>query len=168
MRPGPIFLGLFIAVALAALAQAQAPTERQFKTANWVGGVYFNGQTFAGCFVRRSYPDGTKIELQLTPRLEMWVGGAKDNWSFNPNQEFELTFEIDGAYTKKFTGKANAQSRTTLWFNVGNDADLRRALAGNGTMTWVDPKGLKFPFPLANSDNAMRKLLACTALYGVD
>lgn len=168
MRPGPVFLGLFIAVAFAAPAPAQAPSERSFKTANWVGGVIFNGQTFGGCFVQRSYSDGAKIELQLTPQLQMWVGGAKANWSFNPNQEFELTFEIDGTYAKKFTGKANAQSRTMLWFNVGNDAELRRALAGNGTMTWVDPKGLKFPFDLANAANAMRKLLACTALYGVD
>jgi len=157
-----------MAVALAAPAPAQAPSERQFKTANWTGGVIYSGQTFGGCFVHRDYPDGTKIQLQLTPQLQMWVGGAKSNWSFNPNQEFELTFEVDGAYKKTFTGKANANSRIWLWFNVGNDADFRRAVAGNGTMTWVDPKGLKFPFDLANGANAIRKLLACTALYGID
>ena len=157
-----------MAVALAAPAPAQAPPERQFKTTNWVGGVIFSGQTFGGCYVHRDYPDGTKIQLQLTPKLEMWVGGSKANWNFSPDLQFELSFEVDGTYAKKFTGKVNATSRNWLWFNVGNDAEFRRAVAGNGTMTWVDPKGLKFPFDLANSANAMRKLLACTALYGVE
>lgn len=167
MRPGPILLRLSFAAALA-VAPAEAQQRQIFRAADWQGGALYNSnQQFGGCYIMRSYADGTKVEIQLTPRLEMWVGASKTNWNFDPNQQFELTFEIND-FKRKYNGKASAQYRNTLWFNVGNDPELRRALAGNGTMTWVDPKGLRFPFDLANSDNAMRKLLACTALYGVE
>jgi len=171
MKPGPIFLGILFAIGVGGPASGQTPPSapaRTFKSSDWVGGTYFNGQQFTGCYVGRSYSDGTKIEFQLTPRLELWIGASKTAWNFDPSKEFELTFEIDGGYRKAFKGQTSAKNRSTLWFNVGNDPDMRRALAGNGTMTWVDPKGLKFPFPLPNSDNAMRKLIACTALYGVE
>jgi hypothetical protein len=35
-------------------------------------------------------------------------------------------------------------------------------------MTWVDAQSTRFPFNLTGGDNAMRKLLACAALYGAE
>jgi hypothetical protein len=164
MRAGRALCAVAVASALAAPAAAQ----NTFKTANWSGGTYFQGDKFSGCYVRRTYADGTKVEFQMTPRLEMYMGASKPGWSFTAGQKFELSFEMDGGFRKTYSGAADSNQRDTIWFTIGNDPDLRRALAGNGTLTWVDPKGLRFPFAMENADNALRKLLACTALFGVD
>jgi hypothetical protein len=158
---------LAIGLVVAGLAAAPALAQNTFKSGNWTGGPYFNGQQFSHCYVSVGYTDGTQLHLQLTAQLTMYVGASKSNWSMDPTKQYDVSFEADG-YKKSFRGRVNADRRNTIWFTIGNDADLRRALAGNGTMTWVDAQGARFPFSLAGGDNAMRKLLACTALYGAE
>jgi hypothetical protein len=161
---------LLVCVLLAAgmLGPGAVLAQNTFKVGNWNGGAAFNGQQFTHCHVSVNYTDGTQLMLQLTPQLQMHVGASKSNWNMDPAKQYDVAFEIDGGYKKTFRGRVNADRRNTIWFAIGNDPELRRALAGNGTMTWVDAQGLRFPFNLANGDNAMRKLLACTALYGVE
>ena len=155
-------------LAAAALAAAPALAQNTFKAGNWNGGPYFNGQQFSHCYVNVGYPDGTQLYLQLTPQMVMYVGAFKSSWNMDPTKQYDVVFEIDGGFKKTFRGRVTADRRNSIWFTIGNDPELRRALAGNGTMTWVDAQSVRFPFSLAGSDNAMRKLLACTALYGVE
>jgi len=159
---------LMAGLAVAALAAAPALAQNAFKTGNWNGGPYFNGQQFSHCYVNVGYPDGTQLYLQLTPQMVMYVGAFKSSWNMDPTKQYDVTFEVDGGFKKTFRGRVTADRRNSIWFTIGNDPEFRRALAGNGTMTWVDAQGVRFPFSLAGSDNAMRKLLACTALYGVE
>jgi len=142
--------------------------QNTFKTGSWVGGALFNGQQFTACYVNVNYPDGRRLMIQLTPQLIMYVGATKSDWNMDPTLEYHVSFEIDGGFKKTFQGKVASTQRNAIWFTVGNDADLRRALAGGGTMTWVDTKGARFLFGLEGGDNAMRKLLACAALYGAE
>jgi hypothetical protein len=167
MRRAYVRAGLAAAVA-AAFAAAPAAAQNTFKTGNWTGGPYFNGQQFTHCAVTVGYADGTQLSIQLTPQMTMYVGAAKSSWNMDPTKQYDVSFEIEGGYKKSFRGRVAAERRTAIWFTVGNDPDLRRALAGNGTMTWVDAQGARFPFNLVGGDNAMRKLLACTALYGAE
>ncbi len=155
-------------LAATAFFAAPAAAQNTFKSGSWNGGPYFNGQQFSHCYVSVGYADGTQLTIQLTPAMVMYVGASKTAWNMDPTQQYDVSFEIDGGFKKSFRGRVNANQRSAIWFTVGNDADMRRALAGNGTMTWIDSQGVKFPFNLVGGDNAMRKLLACTALYGAD
>jgi hypothetical protein len=156
---------------LCLIAGAMAPpalAQNTFKSGNWVGGPFFNGQQFSHCAVTLTFADGTQLIVQLTPQLQMYVGATKTSWNMDPTRQYDVSFEFDGGYKKTFKGRVNADRRNTIWFTIGNDADLRRLLAANGTMNWIDSAGTRFPFNLAGGDNAMRKLLACAALYGAE
>ncbi len=156
------------ALAAAAMFAAPAAAQNTFKSGNWNGGPYFNGQQFTHCYISVGYADGTQLTVQLSPQMTMYVGASKTSWNMDPTLQYDVSFEIDGGYKKSFRGRVAADRRSAIWFTIGNDPDLRRALAGNGMMTWVDSKGTRFPFNLVGSDNAMRKLLACTALFGAE
>ena len=155
-------------VAADAAAQTAPPVQNAFKSGNWTGAPFFNGQQFSHCAVTVTYTDGTQLIIQLTAQLQMYVGALKTNWNMDPTKQYDVSFEIDGGYKKIFKGRVNADRRNTIWFTIGNDPDLRRLLAAGGTMNWVDAQGTRFPFNLVGGDNAMRKLLACTALYGAE
>jgi hypothetical protein len=159
---------LLIGWLVAAAAVAPALAQNSFKSGNWNGSAYFNGQQFSHCALTVNYTDGTQLIVQLTAQLQMYLGASKTNWNMDPTKQYDVSIEVSGGYKKTFKGRVNADRRNTIWFTISNDPDLRRALAGNGTMTWVDAQSARFPFNLAGSDNAMRKLLACTALYGAD
>jgi hypothetical protein len=161
---------LFMAglTAAAAIVASPAAAQNTFKSGNWSGGPYFNGQQFTHCYISVGYADGTQLIIQLSPQMTMYIGASKTSWNMDPTKQYDVTFEIDGGYKKSFRGRVTADRRSAIWFTIGNDAELRRALAGNGTMTWVDSQGARFPFNLAGGDNAMRKLLACAALYGAE
>lgn len=161
-------LGIASAALAAALAAAPVAAQNTFKSGNWTGGAYFNGQVFTHCAVNRSYPDGTQLYIQLTPQMVLYLGAAKSSWNMDHTKQYDVSFEIDGGYKKSFRGIVRATQRNAIWFTIGNDPELRRALAASGSMTWVDAQGVRFPFNLAGGDNAMRKLLACTALYGAE
>ena len=167
MRRAHVKAGL-AAIAAAAIVAAPAMAQNTFKSGNWNGGPFFNGQQFSHCYVNVGYADGTQLMIQLTPQMVMYVGASKSSWNMDPTQQYDVSFEVDGGYKKSFRGRVTADRRNAIWFTIGNDAELRRALAGNGTMTWVDAQSARFPFNLAGGDNAMRKLLACTALYGAE
>lgn len=165
MRRAHFAMGL--AALAAAMAAAPAAAQNTFKTGNWTGGAYFNGQQFTHCAVTVGYADGMQLYVQLTPQMTMYVGAAKNTWNMDHTKQYDVAFEI-GAYKKSFRGRVHADRRSAIWFTIGNDAELRAALASGGTMTWVDAQGARFVFGLVGSDNAMRKLLACTALYGAE
>jgi hypothetical protein len=165
MRRARIMAGL---LAAAAIFAAPAAAQNTFKSGNWTGGPYFNGQQFTHCYVSVGYADGTQLIIQLSPDMTMYVGASKTSWNMDPTKQYDVTFEIDGGYKKSFRGRVTADRRSAIWFTIGNDAELRRALAGNGTLTWVDAQAARFPFNLVGGDNAMRKLLACTALFGAE
>lgn len=155
-------------MAAAAAFAAPAAAQNTFKSGPWNGGPYFNGQQFTHCYISVGYADGMQLTVQLSPQMTMYVGASKTSWSMDPAQQYDVSFEVDGGYKKSFRGRVTADRRSAIWFTIGNDPELRRALAGNGTMTWVDSKGTRFLFNLAGGDNAMRKLLACTALFGAE
>jgi len=161
------YLAFGLAALAAAFAAAPAAAQNTFKSGNWTGGPYFNGQTFTHCTVTVAYADGLQLYVQLTPQMNMFLGAAKNAWNMDHTKQYDVAFEI-GTYKKSFRGRVHADRRSAIWFEVGNDADLRRALAAGGTMVWVDAQGARFTFGLTNSDNAMRKLLACAALYGAE
>jgi hypothetical protein len=155
-------------LAAAALAASPASAQNTWKAGNWNGAPYFNGQQFSHCAMTVNFTDGTQLIVQVTAQLQMFVGASKTNWNMDPTKQYDVVFEVTGGYKKTFKGRVTADRRNTIWFTIGNDPELRRALAGNGTMTWIDAQSARFPFNLAGSDNAMRKLLACAALYGAD
>jgi len=165
MRRAHFAVGL--AALAAALAAVPAAAQNTFKSGNWKGGAYFNGQQFSHCAINVGYADGMQLYVQLTPQMTMYVGAAKSSWNMDHTKQYDVSFEI-GTYKKSFRGRVNADRRNAIWFTVGDDADLRQALATGSTMTWVDAQGARFVFGLAGGDNAMRKLLACTALYGAE
>lgn len=165
MRRGHFAIGL--AALAAAFTIAPAAAQNTFKSGNWTGGAYFNGQQFSHCAVNVGYADGMQLYVQLTPQMAMYLGAAKNTWNMDHTKQYDVSVEI-GGYKKSFRGRVHADRRSAIWFNVGNDAELRRALASGQTMTWTDAQGARFTFGLAGGDNAMRKLLACTALYGAE
>lgn len=157
-----------VGLAAAALAAAPALAQNTFKSGNWTGGPVYNGQQFTHCYVNVGYTDGMQLFIQLSPQLVMYMGASKTGWNMDPTKTYDVSFEFEGGMKKSFRGRVTADRRSAIWFTVGNDADIRRAVAANGTMTWTDAQGAKFAFNLAGGDNAMRKLLACTALFGVE
>ena len=159
-----LLIGSLIAAGIVPPVAAQ----NTFKSGNWSGAASFNGQTFSHCYVSVNYTDGTQLILQLTAQMQMFVGATKSNWNMDPTKQYDVSFEVDQSFKKTFKGRVTADRRNTIWFTIGNDPDLRRALAANGTMTWTDAQSVRFPFNLAGGDNAMRKLLACAALYGAE
>lgn len=156
----------FVLALATAGAADRAAAQNTFKTGSWTGGAYFNGQAFSHCAIARTYPDGTQVIVQLTAQLVTYVGGINAKWNMNPDN-YTVAFEFPG-FKKSYSGRVTAQNRNQIWFAAGNDAELRRALAAGGAMVWVDARGARFNFPLDGGDNAMRKLLTCTALFGVD
>jgi hypothetical protein len=153
---------------VAGLAAAPALAQNTFKSGNWAGGPYFNGQQFSHCYVNVGYTDGMQLYLQLTAQLVLYMGASKSSWNMDPTKQYDVSIELDGGFKKSFRGRVAADRRNAIWFTIGNDPALRRALAAGGTMTWIDAQGARFAFNLAGGDNAMRKLLACTALYGAE
>lgn len=162
--------GMRRALAILALILAGSPAVAQntFKTGSWSGGPFFNGQQFSHCSVGTTTADGTQLVVQVTAQMIVYVGASKANWNMDPARLYEVSFEIDQSFKKNFKGRVTAEHRNTIWFTVGNDAEFRSAFAAGRSMTWVDAQGTKFPFTLTGADNAMRKLLACAALYGAD
>jgi hypothetical protein len=161
-------LGVAAAFAVCGLA-APAAAQNTFRSGNWTGGPYFNGQQFSYCAVTVSYTDGMQLYIQLTAQLTMSLGASKSSWNMDPTKQYDVSIEVGaGGYKKSFRGRVTADRRSAIWFTIGNDPDLRRAIVAGGTMTWVDSQGARFLFNLTGGDNAMRKLLACAALYGAD
>ncbi|MCW5773262.1 MAG: hypothetical protein KIT16_16600 [Rhodospirillaceae bacterium] len=159
-------MAAFVLVLGLAGAANHATAQATFKSGAWQGGPYFNGQTFSHCAVARTFSDGTQVVVQLTAQLVTYVGGINNKWNMNPDN-YDVAFEFSG-FKKTYRGRVSATNRNQIWFAAGNDAELRRALAGGGNMVWIDARGQKFTFPLDGADNAMRKLIACTALFGVE
>jgi hypothetical protein len=160
---GAFALALFAAAGGAGKAAAQ----NTFTAGDWRGGPYFKSNAFSHCAVYRTYANGISLIIQLTAKLDMYLGASKQGWSMDPNGNFNIVFDLPG-YKKSFQGRVSQEHREQIWFGVGNEPALRRALAGGGTMTWTDVRGTKLTFQLDGGDNAMRKLITCAALYGVD
>lgn len=166
MRAGRILAGLASALALAAPAVAQ--TASNFKTSGWTGYAQFDGQQrFQYCIVYRTGGDGLEYGIRTTAQLGTFVGVSNRSWNMEPSSGYEFTIEV-GGYRKDHRGTVTEDRRNTLWLDVGNDADLRRAIAAGGTLNLIGKGSARFSLPLVGGDNAMRKLLACTALYGVE
>ena len=77
------------------LAAAPASAQNTFKSGNWSGGAYFNGQQFSHCYVNVGYADGTQLFLQLTPQMTMYVGASKSSWNMDPTKQYDVSFEVD-------------------------------------------------------------------------
>jgi len=170
MRAGRISFGVVVALALAgpALAQTQTPAIAAFKSGAWTGRAQFDAQqNFEYCIVYRSGTDGIEYGFRVNNQLGMMVGLSNRAWNMQPSTGYEFSLEL-GDYKKTHRGAVSAEHRSTLWINVGNDADLRRAIAGGGTLNLVGKGNARFVLNLGGSDNAMRKLLTCTALFGVE
>ena len=152
----------------AASAGAQTATMPSFKTSGWSGYAQFDTQQrFQYCIVYRTGDAGLEYGIRATPQLGMFVGISNRAWNMQASSGYEFTIEV-GGYRKDHRGTVTEDRRNTLWLDVGNDADLRRAIAAGGTMNLIGKGGMRFSLVLTGSDNAMRKLLACTALYGVE
>jgi hypothetical protein len=172
MRAGRILFGVVVAMAfamtLAQVGPALAQTASSFKSGAWVGRAQFDAQqNFQYCIVYRSRPDGLEFGFRVTKELVMMIGLSNRAWNMPASTGYEFSVEL-GDYKKSHRGAVAADLRSTLWINVGNDADLRRAIAGGGTLNLVGKDNSKFALDIGGGDNAMRKLLACTALFGVE
>lgn len=160
---------VFAAALVAGLAAAgPAPAQNSFRTGGWNGGVSFTGAVFSYCWVSRTYEDGRTLFIQLNGKLAMALGATKAGWDMDHTKDYNVVFEFDGGFKKTFAGKVAQERRAQIWFVMGNEPEIRQQLAKSASMTWVDSSGVKFPFALTNGADAMRKLLACAALYGVD
>ena len=157
-----------MAAAATLLEISGAAAQNTFQTGNWTGQAQFEGNRFSHCQIGVSFTDGKRLNLQLTPQLALTVSAMKSDWNMDHEKVYNVTFEIDGGFRKSYRGVVKADRRNTVSFTIGNDGPLRQALATGGNMTWVDSSGTRFGFSLMNGANAMRKLLACTALYGAD
>ena len=156
-----------LAAALALAVPGAAQNTSNFKTGGWTGYAQFDQQRFQYCIVYRAGNDGLEYGIRTTAQLGMFVGVSNKAWNMEPSSGYEFTIEV-GSYRKDHRGTVTADRRNTLWLDVGNDADLRRAIAAGGTMNLIGKGSARFSLALLGSDNAMRKLLACTALYGVE
>ncbi len=158
----------FAAGIAALLAAGAAAAQNQFLTGNWSGAAVFDGNRFNHCHIGVGYTDGKRLDLQLTAQMALTITATKSDWNMDPTQPYNVAFEIEPSFKRSYRGVVRADRRNLISFAIGNDSTLRQALVGGGTMTWTVSGGQRFSFSLANGNNAMRKLLACTALYGVD
>ena len=145
MRRAHLKAGL-AAMAAAAIVAAPAMAQNTFKSGNWNGGPFFNGQQFSHCYVNVGYADGTQLMIQLTPQMVMYVGASKSSWNMDPTQQYDVSFEVDGGYKKSFRGRVTADRRNAIWFTIGNDADLRRRIEQlearlDAICDWIDNQG---------------------------
>jgi hypothetical protein len=147
---------------------SSAAAQNTFQTGNWTGGAQFEGTRFSHCQIGVSFTNGTRLNLQLTPQLALTMSATKPDWNMDPDKAYNVVVEIDSGFRKTYRGSVKADRRNTVTFLIGNDGPLRQAIATGANMTWVDSSGTRFGFSLLNGNNAMRKLLACTALYGAD
>ncbi len=166
----PIALaGLALAVlASPAAVLAQAASAPTFKTGFWIGSATFSGATFSYCTINVGYTDNANLFLQLNAQMNFTIYGTRTDFNIDPSKTYDVTIEIDTSYKKSHRATGRAGQRNAVLFNLGNDADFRQALAAGKQMTWVDSEGKRYPFDLTNIANAMRKLITCAALYGVD
>jgi hypothetical protein len=162
----PFRLAAF-AVSLLAVAAPPAAAER-YLTGNWAGGPVFQGNNFRYCTLTLNFQDRRRMEIQLTAPLVMTIYVEKPDWNWNPVTDGRVTVEIDQRFRKVYRTEVKADKRNTLILHVGNDQALRAALASGEQMHWTVSEKDKYPFSLLNGNNAMRKLLACVALYGVE
>jgi hypothetical protein len=165
--------GLAAAALLAALAaaEARAQTAVNFRTGNWVGQVVFQDNRFSHCEINVNYRGGNvdkaNLVIQANANRAIAIGVTKPDWNMNPASKYDIVFSL-GAYRRTVQGKVNQGKTNQIWFVMGDDADFRAAVATGGTLEMADSGGQKFPFSMANGDNALRKLYTCVALYGVD
>ncbi len=162
------FTGAFGAAVAVIFATSAAAAQNQFLTGNWSGGVVFEGGRFNHCHVGVGYTDGKRLTFMLTAQMALTITATKSDWNMDPNHTYNVAFEIDPSFKRSYRGVVRADRRNSISFAIGNDSTLRQAMAGGGTMNWTDSGGQRFSFALTNANNAMRKLLACTALYGVE
>lgn len=160
--------GAFGAATVMLCAATAAAAQNQFLTSNWTGAAVFEGGRFNHCHVGVGYTDGKRLTLMLTAQMALTITATKSDWNMDPNLTYNVAFEIEPSFKRSYRGAVRADRRNLISFAIGNDAALRQAMAGGGTMNWTDSGGQKFSFSLNNANNAMRKLLACAALYGVD
>jgi hypothetical protein len=166
----PFALAVLVMAMLAAPlpVRAQAASAPSFKTGYWVGSATFNGSTFSHCTITVGYTDNANLFLQLNAQMNFTIYGTRTDFNVDPSKTYDVTIEIDASYNKSHRATGRPGQRNAVLFNLGNDADFRQALAAGKKMTWVDSEGKKYPFDLTNIANAMRKLITCAALYGVD
>lgn len=161
------FRRLAAGLALAAALAAPAAAER-YLTGNWAGGPVFQGNNFRYCTLTLNFQDRRRMEIQLTAALAMTIHVEKPDWNWNPVTDGRTTVEVDQRFRKVYRTEVRAEKRNTLTLHVGNDPALRQALASGEQMQWIVSEKDKFPFSLLNGNNAMRKILTCVALYGVE
>jgi len=166
-RMAALSLALLTASACAAAAQGEARVN--FAAGNWRGEAYFSGEAFTYCQIRLRYPDGGILGLSMRPGGAMSVGLSRSDWTMDPAADYRSArFEIDAGFDKSYPGHVDPARRSEVWFTVGNDPELRRALAQGRTLTFVDAAGKRWPFPIQGGAAAVRKLTACVLLFSPD
>lgn len=167
MKPSRWQARLGMALCLASLA-APALAQGSFKTGNWTGTTSFSGSAFSHCTISVGYTDNAVLYLVLNAQMSLTVYATRTDFNIDPAQTYNVTIEIDPSFRRSHRASGRAGQRNAVSFNIGNDADFRQALVGGKTMTWIDTEGKRYAFDLTNIANAMRKLITCAALYGVD
>ncbi len=161
-------------IALAGLALAllappsPAAAQATFKAGYWNGSATFNGANFSHCTISVGYTDQANLYLQLNAQMNFTVYGTRTDFNVDPSKTYDVTIEIDPSYSKIHRATGRPGQRNAVLFNLGNDSDFRQALSAGKKMTWVDSEGKRYAFDLTNIANAMRKLITCAALYGVE
>jgi hypothetical protein len=151
---------------IAAEAAGEAKARVTFATGPWRGEAYFDGESFTHCRVQLRYADGGQLDLDMRPGGPMLVGLGKSGWALDPAANLGgVRLEVDPGFTKDYPAKVDPARRGEIWFTVGNDPELRRALAQGRALVFVDVAGKRWPFPLQNGAAAVRKLTACVLLF---
>jgi hypothetical protein len=163
---------LALAVLLAALAgeaAGQSEPRVNFATGNWRGEAYFTREAFSHCQIRVRYVEGGILGLSMRPGGAMSLGLGKADWSMDPAGDYSGTrFEIDSGFEKSYPGRVDPARRSEIWFTVGNDPELRRALSMGRKLTFIDGAGKRWSFSLERGAAAVRKLTACVLLFAPD
>lgn len=162
-------LGAF-ALALAAPAAAQS----NYATGNWVGNARFTGERLDYCDIRVGFQSGKELAVRVDPQFTLSVRISDPTWKYQAGKGgFNVLLEIEPGYRRAFQTdvEIKADSANSILIVVGRDANFRQAFMRGDALKLLDNspnnRGAKVAdLSIEGGGNAMRKALACAALYG--
>jgi hypothetical protein len=162
-----------VGLAAGALASGSAAAQSPYGTGNWVGNARFVGERLEYCEIRVGFQSGKELAVRVDGLFAATVRISDPTWRYQAGKGgFNVVLEIEPGYKRAFQADAEikADSANSIIIVVGRDTGFRQAFMSGAALKLIDNspnnRGAKVAdLSIEGGGNALRKAMACAALY---
>jgi hypothetical protein len=160
-------------LALACGGATVAAAQSNYATGNWTGNAKFAGERLEYCDIRVSFQSGKELAVRVDGQFAATVRISDPTWRYQAGKGgFNVVLEIEPGYKRAFQAEAEIKADTanSIIIVVGRDTSFRSAFMRGEALKLLDNspnnRGAKVAdLSIDGGANALRKAMACAALY---